>query len=313
MPPSRSKKRTLIFHNASQRAREKHSSRDMLGAQLLSADINSYSDFPSLSGGPRAQQSNANAASWNSSAIRQPSAQQLPSTQPRAPSAAPSQQSIEQYDGQRSQHPPNDRAGGGDDFPPLGGQVNGDALGPSNGFGSGYGSPDVQQPRSNSQQNQLPIRDASGTFQQNQQAPIGQSAHQAASQPSQNNQQSQSTSGVKKYADMTDSEKWGLPGLMAAFESRKQTESGGQVDDTLPRTMLSATMMGHDLTSLGMDLDSPEPLYPTFTPFQAVGSTGSSFDFHDRHMVPDFTLPNAYTVTNVPPLSSRMSAFSDGS
>jgi CCR4-NOT transcription complex subunit 2 len=29
-------------------------------------------------------------------------------------------------------------------------------------------------------------------------------------------------------------------------------------------------------------------------------------------MVPDFTLPSAYTVTNVPPLSSRMSAFADG-
>ena len=29
-------------------------------------------------------------------------------------------------------------------------------------------------------------------------------------------------------------------------------------------------------------------------------------------MGPDFTLPSAYTVTNVPPLSSRMSAFADG-
>ena len=71
--------------------------------------------------------------------------------------------------------------------------------------------------------------------------------------------------------------------------------------------------MGHDLSSLGMDLDSTEPLYPTFHPFQAPGSTGSSFDYHDRHIIPDFTLPAAYTVTNVPPLSSRMGAFSDGS
>ncbi|KAF2484905.1 hypothetical protein BDY17DRAFT_247985 [Neohortaea acidophila] len=69
--------------------------------------------------------------------------------------------------------------------------------------------------------------------------------------------------------------------------------------------------MGHDLTSLGLDLDSPEPLYPTFTPFQAVGSSGSSLDFHDRHIIPDFTLPSAYTVTNVPPLTSRMGTFND--
>ena len=112
---------------------------------------------------------------------------------------------------------------------------------------------------------------------------------------------------------MTENEKWGLPGLMAALEARRQAEGGGQVDDSLPATLRSSVIMGHDLNSLGMDLDSPEPLYPTFSPFQAVGSSGStSFDFHERHIVPDFTVPNAYTVTNVPPLSGRMSAFADG-
>jgi CCR4-NOT transcription complex subunit 2 len=70
--------------------------------------------------------------------------------------------------------------------------------------------------------------------------------------------------------------------------------------------------MGHDLNTLGLDLDSPEPLYTTFNPFQANGSTNSTFDFHERHVVPDFTLPAAYTVTNVPPLASRINAFSDG-
>lgn len=313
MPPSKRKQSSMIYHNASQRSYAVYPFPDMLYSSGITADINSHSDFPSLSGGPRAQQSNSNAASWNSSTIRQPSVQQPPQqAQQRAPSAPPSQQSIEQYDGQRSQQPPGDRAGGGDDFPPLGGQLNGDGLSESNGFNSGYGSPDVQQPRTNGQQSQLPIRDAGGTFQQSQQPPIGQPASQPLPQSSQNSQQPQSTSGIKKYADMTESEKWGLPGLMAAFESRKQAESGGQQYDTLPLPMRSAIIMGHDLSSLGLDLESPEPLYPTFTPFQAVGSTSSSFDFHDRLMVPDFTLPSAYTVTNVPPLSSRMSAFSDG-
>lgn len=275
------------------------------------ADIHSKSDFPSLSGGPRPQQGTS--GTWNSSAIRQPSAQQQPppqQSQQRAPSAAPSQQSVEQYEGSRSQHPPG--AGGGDEFPPLGGQVNGDGGAQPNGFSSGFGSPDGQQPRPNGQQSQLPIRDASNTFSQSQQAPIGQPSSQQPQQPSQNSQPPPSSSSTKKYGDLNESEKWGLQGLMAAFESRKQVEAGGQADETLPAGMRSTIIMGHDLSSLGMDLDSNEPLYTTFHPFQAPGSTGSSFDYHDRHIIPDFTLPAAYTVTNVPPLSSRMSAFSDG-
>ncbi|KAK3696869.1 transcriptional regulator [Vermiconidia calcicola] len=283
------------------------------------------SDFPSLSGGPRPQQSNSTATGWNSSAIRQPPVQQQQSQAPqpqqqRAPSAAPSQQSIDQFDGQRSQQPSSaDRAGGGDDFPPLGGGlgggVNGDAFGqPPNGVNNGnIGSPEMQQPRINGQQSQLPIRESSATYQQTPQLPNTQqqATSQSQPQPPSNAQPPPVSSGVKKYGDMTEKEKWGLPGLMAAFEARRQAEGGGQVDDTLPMAMRSAIIMGHDLNSLGMDLDSAEPLYPTFTPFQAIGSSGSTFDFHERQLIPDFTLPSAYTVTNVPPLSSRTSAMSD--
>lgn len=111
---------------------------------------------------------------------------------------------------------------------------------------------------------------------------------------------------------MAEKEKWGLPGLLAVFEARRAADNGGQVDETIPPAWRSSVVMGHDLSTLGMDLDSPDPLYPTFTPFPAAGSSGSEFNFHERHMVPDFTLPSAYTVTNVPPLSSRMSAFADG-
>lgn len=275
----------------------------------LQADIESLSDFPTLSGGPRPQPNTSNAASWNTSAIRQPPSQQQPQThqsQQRAPSAAPSQQSLDQFDGQRSQQPSADRAGGGDDFPPLGGQVNGDTLG----HASGFGSPDAQQALSNSQQSQLPIREGNKLFSQSQQPPIGQQ-NPSTQQPSKQHSQPTPASGVKKYADMTDKEKWGLQGLLAAFEARKQVEAGGQPDDTLPPVMRSAVVHGFDLSSLGLDLDSSEPLYPTFTPFPAVGSSASTFDFHDRHTVPAFTLPSAYTVTNVPPLNNRMSAFSD--
>ena len=302
-------KKLLYSHVLSSGNHNSHSPHDGRDNSSRRTDINSSSDFPSLSGGPRSQQNSSNQASWNGSAIRQPSTQQQPQAQQqqRTPSAAPSQQSIDQFEGQRSQQPSGDPQDGGDDFPPLGGQVSGNGLGQS----SGFGSPDAHEPRRNGQ-TQLPIRESSNAFQQNQQLPIVQASSQAPQQSSQHSQPPPPASGIKKYANMTDTEKWGLPGFMAVFEARRQYESGGQVDDTLPLAMRNAAVMGQDLSSLGLDLDSQEPLYPTFSPFHAVGSSGSSLDFHDRHVVPDFTLPSAYTVNNVPPLSSRMSAFSDG-
>ncbi|KAF2725717.1 hypothetical protein K431DRAFT_214643 [Polychaeton citri CBS 116435] len=69
--------------------------------------------------------------------------------------------------------------------------------------------------------------------------------------------------------------------------------------------------MGQDLSTLGLDLDSPDPLIPSFFPFPGEGRTGSMYDFHDRHVVPDFHIPSAYTVNNVPPLQTRIGSFSD--
>lgn len=286
-----------------------------IASNTMEADIKSTSDFPSLSGGPRPNQANAStAANWNSNAIRQPSAQQVPpqpQQQQRASSTAPSQQSLDQFDIQRGQQPSIDRGSGGEDFPPLGGQLNGDPIG-STGLSSGFGSPDSTLPRQNGQQTQLPIREPQHAFQQGSQAPVGsvQPPSQTQQQPPPQNGQPP-PAGIKKYSEMTEQEKYGLQGLLAALEARRQAETGGQVDDTLPAAMRNAVFMGQDLSSLGLDLDSPDALYPTFTPFPAATSN-SQFDFHDRHIVPDFTLPSAYTVTNVPPLSNRMGAFSDG-
>ncbi|KAF2226819.1 hypothetical protein BDZ85DRAFT_191553 [Elsinoe ampelina] len=61
--------------------------------------------------------------------------------------------------------------------------------------------------------------------------------------------------------------------------------------------------MGQDLNSLGIDFESAEPLFPIFTtPFADASS---------RPAIPDFSLPTAYSVHNVPPLSSRIANFSD--
>lgn len=284
----------------------------------MQADINSDSDFPSLSGGPRPTQSSAAAAGWNSNAIRQPSqSSQMPGQQ-RAPSTAPSQQSLDQFEGQqRAQPQPSERQQSGDEFPPLGGQVNGDAMNQAqSGFTSTLGSPDMQHSRTNGQQTQLPIRDGNGSYAQQQppqQPPIGPPPPQSQSQqtPAPSNP-APPPSNIKRYEDMTENEKWGIPGLMAAFEARRQMEIGGPVDDSLPPEMRNGIMMGQDLDQLGMDLNQEGPLYTTFTPFPNGNMSGSSYDYRDRYMVPDFHLPAGYTVNNVPPLPSRMSALSDG-
>lgn len=113
---------------------------------------------------------------------------------------------------------------------------------------------------------------------------------------------------------MTESEKYGLEGMMAAFEARRALEAGQPVDDSLPPAVRNGLFLGQELNTLGMDLDSPDPIYPTFTPFPIPPERGSGtmFDFTERNVVPEFTLPTAYTVNNVPPLERRISAFSDG-
>ncbi|KAF2019342.1 hypothetical protein BU24DRAFT_418949 [Aaosphaeria arxii CBS 175.79] len=95
----------------------------------------------------------------------------------------------------------------------------------------------------------------------------------------------------KKLAEMTDSERYGLPGLLSMIP--------------LESPDYSSLAVGQDLTVLGLDLSRPDnsPLHPTF---------GSPFVESNVKPVipPDFTLPAAYTVTNVPPLHTKMASFS---
>nr|POE87715.1 isoform 3 of ccr4-not transcription complex subunit 2 [Quercus suber]POF00909.1 isoform 3 of ccr4-not transcription complex subunit 2 [Quercus suber] len=276
------------------------------------------SEFPTLSGGPRAaSNNNQGGVNWNSSAVRaQPSAppaqQHSQHSQQRAPSAAPSQQSLDQFDNQRA-NTTNDRAGSGEEFPPLGGQVNGDAQ---QNFSSLAASPDSTLQRTSVPSTQLPIRESSG-FQGLQQGHVGsgqQHQHTQQSQTSQNMVQPSSapSSGMKKYIGMTEGEKYGMLGLEALLNARRNIDAGLPHDTTLPVAELNGILMGQDVSVLGLDLDSPDPILPTFTPFPSQVSSGSQFNYHDQFTVPEYTLPSAYTVTNVPQISSRISAMSDG-
>ncbi|KAF2835242.1 hypothetical protein M501DRAFT_1008656 [Patellaria atrata CBS 101060] len=154
------------------------------------------------------------------------------------------------------------------------------------GQGSRLGNP--------TQSSQMPFR---GGFQDSQlQHPSDQRNIQAHLDPPFHDDLTESPNNVppperKRLADMTDLERFGLYGLLSIIKEDSPDHS--------------ALAVGQDLTVLGLDLNRPDnsPLYPTFgTPF---------VEANPRPIIPNFTLPAAYTVTNVPPLASRMNAFSD--
>ncbi|THY03870.1 hypothetical protein D6D03_04083 [Aureobasidium pullulans] len=295
------------------------------------ADNDDNRDFPSL--GPQPHQANNVAQAWNSTALRTPQQapaqqravsqqqqqpppqqqqQQQQSQQPTQPQVPQQQQqsrsvsaqthesqqqeasSLEsQYDGQS---PTSGRAGSEqpqDEFPPLNNQPQMQMNARVNGYGhedAAFGSESSRPTRPAAPpgiEHQLGL----------QQPPIGQSS--TPQQPSQHSNfapqmvdapitNQAAPQQLKPYDEMSEAEKWGLPGLLAKIRSN---DAG------------SAFTMGVDINSLGLDLDSPEPLFATFsTPFA---------DNRSRPVIPEFTLPGGYTVTNVPSLASRMPAFSD--
>ncbi|KAI9706935.1 MAG: hypothetical protein M1820_004521 [Bogoriella megaspora] len=93
----------------------------------------------------------------------------------------------------------------------------------------------------------------------------------------------------KRISEMTEQEKWGFSGLFA------------RLDPSHPD--FSPLAQGEDLTTLGIDLNSPEPLYPTFG--------GPFSNPTERPAVPEYHTPSAYFVHNVSSMQSRIPSFSD--
>ncbi|MCJ1252549.1 hypothetical protein MMC24_000355 [Lignoscripta atroalba] len=88
---------------------------------------------------------------------------------------------------------------------------------------------------------------------------------------------------------MSELDRYGLAGLLDTIRN----------DDP----DVTSLAIGHDLTQLGLDLNSSEPLWPTFG--------GPFAQFPTRPMQPDFTLPQCYTVHNVHKLEEKVPSFSD--
>ncbi|OAT11943.1 NOT2 family protein [Blastomyces gilchristii SLH14081] len=89
---------------------------------------------------------------------------------------------------------------------------------------------------------------------------------------------------------LSDRDRFGLQGLLSMIRSENPD--------------VATLAVGQDLMTLGLDLNQPEPLHPSFaSPF--ISSNAA---------VPlqvDFTLPACYNVANVQPLQTRIPSFSD--
>lgn len=91
---------------------------------------------------------------------------------------------------------------------------------------------------------------------------------------------------------MSEGDQYGLPGLL------------GRMHHASP-DVRSLCGQGHDLTTLGLDLTSTEPLHSRLA---------SIFDPGARARLPldsDYTLPSCYRVANVQPLYERIPSFSE--
>jgi len=91
-------------------------------------------------------------------------------------------------------------------------------------------------------------------------------------------------------SSMTESDRWGLNGLLSLIRNEHSENS--------------AIAVGQDLTLLGLDLSQPESaLWPSFaSPFAELES---------KAVEPEFHLPACYTVHNTQPVLQKIQNFSD--
>lgn len=106
----------------------------------------------------------------------------------------------------------------------------------------------------------------------------------------------QESSGTSQSTDqpplsqMSELDRFGLAGLLRMIHSESPD--------------VASLAVGQDLMTLGLDLNSPEPLHPSFaSPFVSSMSAVP--------LEQDFSLPSCYNVANIQPLQSRIPSFSD--
>ena len=97
-------------------------------------------------------------------------------------------------------------------------------------------------------------------------------------------------SEIQPFSQMSEADKFGFAGFLSMYNH--------------PSEHVRNLVRGQDLPPLGLDMNSPEPLYPHFsTPFAPTGPV--------RPLETDFSLPSCYKVANVTPLLERITGFTD--
>ncbi|RMZ86929.1 hypothetical protein DV736_g5846, partial [Chaetothyriales sp. CBS 134916] len=91
---------------------------------------------------------------------------------------------------------------------------------------------------------------------------------------------------------LSDRDKWGLKGYLALTEG--------------PNLAFRSLTKGQDLAAHGLNMNSDQPLLPTYTgPFAAPNSHPL------RPLDTEYSIPDCYTVKKVAPLHTRINSFSD--
>ncbi|KAL9020816.1 MAG: hypothetical protein Q9185_002000 [Variospora sp. 1 TL-2023] len=204
-------------------------------------------------------------------------------------SAQPQPNSIEEF-------PPLGRNGTDDNHDRRGSLIQSAAFG---GFSNAFTLPSNQNqtrqgalvtPRANPPNN---INSLLSSFQNHSIGSSSNSTH--PQQPPSRQQPVFQASGASQTAEntpldqMVPIDRWGLAGLLATIRSDNPDVAG--------------LAIGQDLTQLGLDLNSQEPLWPTWSgPFAEPSA---------RPLQPDFQLPECYTVDNVHRLRDKIPSFSD--
>lgn len=102
---------------------------------------------------------------------------------------------------------------------------------------------------------------------------------------------------ITPWTELSDEDQRGMQGFLAM-----QT---GRIVPNRDTPEIASLMHGIDLSRLGMDLNSSEPLHKTWAgPFGNLNSLPPVIE-------PEYHLPDCYTVPNVQPLSDRVPSFSE--
>jgi len=93
-------------------------------------------------------------------------------------------------------------------------------------------------------------------------------------------------------AGMSEKDKWGMKGYIAEQENASPA--------------MRTLMRGVDLSTLGINISSPDPLLPTYT-----GPWGEPNSQPLRPLDSEYNIPECYTVKKVAPLATRITGFMD--